>query len=105
MSEKRISRRVTLGVLATTPLWVSALSACGKKTEPDSCTDVSALSDAEKTGRTALQYTDKSPDSARVCTLCTYFQPASDPAQCASCKLIKGPVHPKGFCSGFAAKS
>ena len=105
MSEKTIGRRATLGLLASTPLWVGVLSACGKKTEPDSCTDVSQLNDADKAARSALQYTDKSPEAARVCNVCTYYQPAQDPAQCGSCKLVKGPVHPKGFCSGFAAKS
>ena len=104
MSEKQFSRRVTLSLLATAPLWVNALSACGKKTEPDSCTDVSALNDADKAARAALQYTDRGPDAERTCTACTYFQPAQDPAQCATCKLVKGPVHPKGYCSGFAAK-
>jgi hypothetical protein len=105
MSEKHVSRRATLRLLVVTPLCMSVLAACGKKTEPDSCDDVSGLNEADKAARAALQYTDKSPDVARVCSVCTYYQPAQDPAQCAACKLIKGPIHPKGFCTGFAAKT
>ncbi|MDB4971878.1 MAG: hypothetical protein JWN48_219 [Myxococcaceae bacterium] len=105
VAEDKISRRATLGLLAATPLWASVLSACGKKTEPDSCQDVSALNDADKAARSALQYTDRGPEAQRVCSVCTYYVAPKDPAECGSCKLIKGPVHPKGYCSGFAAKT
>lgn len=105
MSENKISRRVTLGLFVATPLWAGVLSACGKKTEPDSCTDVSTLSDADKTTRSALQYVDKSTDLAKICNVCQFFQPPTDPAACGGCQLIKGPIHPKGSCTGFAAKT
>jgi hypothetical protein len=104
VSEAKISRRVTLSMFATAPLWVGVLSACGKKTEPDSCTDVSALGDAEKSARSALQYVDRAPDAAKVCVVCQFFQAPSDPAQCGGCQIVKGPIHPKGYCTGFAAK-
>jgi hypothetical protein len=82
-----------------------ALTACSKKTEPDSCSDVSSLSDAEKTARSALQYTDSSPQPDKRCQICNLFQPPSDPAQCGSCQIVKGPIHPKGYCTAFVPKA
>ncbi len=104
MQEKELSRRTALGWLAVAPA-MTMLSACGKKTEPDSCQDVSALSDAEKTGRTALQYSDRSQLADKYCSICNFWRAPSDPAQCGSCQLVKGPIHPKGYCTAFAAKS
>ena len=94
-------------MLAVLPILTSAagfLAACGKKTEPDSCSDVMALSDAEKMARTALQYTDRSLQADKHCALCNLYQPSSDPAKCGSCQIVKGPIHPKGYCTAFVAK-
>lgn len=104
MSDRTISRRATLSLFAATPVLAGVLSACGKKTEPDSCMDVTGLSDADKASRSALQYVDRSPDVAKVCNVCQFYQAPADVVQCGGCQLIKGPVHPRGSCSGFAAK-
>lgn len=100
-----LTRRATLKLLLAAPLCASVLSACGKKTEPDSCQDVSALSDADKAGRSALSYTDRAPEKERRCDLCTYWQPPKDAAECGGCQLVKGPIHPHGFCTAFSAKA
>jgi len=105
MPNEQLTRRATLRLLAAVPVAASVLSACGKKTEPDSCQDVGALSEAEKTGRSALQYTDKSPQGDKRCDNCNFWQPPSDPAQCGGCQLVKGPIHPKGYCTAYAAKA
>jgi High potential iron-sulfur protein len=104
MRDAKLSRRHALTVLGAVPV-AAALAACGKKSEPDSCSDVSALSDADKTGRTALQYVDKSTDAAKRCEVCSLYQPAPDAAQCGGCQVVKGPIHPKGYCNAFAAKA
>jgi hypothetical protein len=109
MRDDKLSRRRVLRVLGAVPVILGAaggglLAACGKKTEPDSCTDVMALGDAEKAARSALQYVDKSPQADKRCELCSLFQASSDPATCASCQVVKGPIHPKGYCTAFAAK-
>jgi hypothetical protein len=102
------SRRSALKVLGVFPILTSAagfaLVACGKKTEPDSCSDVNALSDAEKMARSALQYTDRSLQADKRCQLCNLYQPPSDPSQCGGCQIVKGPIHPKGYCTAFVAK-
>ncbi|HEY6880664.1 MAG TPA: high-potential iron-sulfur protein [Polyangiales bacterium] len=102
---KTLNRRETIRLLVVTPLMAAGLSACGKKSEPDSCSDVSALSDGEKSARSALQYTDKSPQADKHCDVCNFYQPAGDPAACGGCQLVKGPIHPKGYCTAFAAKT
>jgi High potential iron-sulfur protein len=101
----RLSRRTTLRLLVATPLMAAGLSACGKKTEPDSCGDLAGLSDGEKTAREALQYKDRSMEKDKRCGGCNFYQAASDPAACGACTLVKGPIHPNGYCTAFAAKT
>jgi hypothetical protein len=112
MRDDKLSRRDALRLLGAVPLVTAAgtaamgvgLAACGKKTEPDSCSDVNALSEPEKMARTALQYVDKSPYPDKRCELCSLYQPAPEPSQCGTCQIVKGPIHPKGHCTGFVAK-
>jgi hypothetical protein len=100
----KLTRRSTLKLMVAVPLCAAVVSACGKKTEPDSCKDTAGLNDADKATRTTLQYTDRSPEKDRRCAACTYWQPNQDVAQCGGCQLVKGPIHPHGFCTAFAAK-
>lgn len=108
MRDDECSRRSALKVLGVIPIFSSAagvaLAACGKKSEPDSCSNVNALSDAEKMARTALQYTDTAPQPDKRCQLCNLYQPSSDPSQCGGCQIVKGPIHPKGYCTAFVVK-
>jgi hypothetical protein len=109
MRDDKVSRRGALRVLGTLPLLGvgagAVLTGCGKKTEPDSCSDVSALNDAEKTARSALQYTDRSPHGDKRCDLCNLYLPASDVSQCGGCQIVKGPIHPKGYCTAYVPKA
>jgi hypothetical protein len=106
--EDKLSRRSALRVLSAVPvlgLGVATLSTgCGKKTEPDSCNDVSGLGEPEKAARSALQYTDRSPHADKRCELCNLYTTSSDPAKCGGCQVVKGPIHPKGYCTAFAPK-
>lgn len=112
MRDDKVSRRSVLRLLGSTPalaaIGASGLSVgiagCGKKTEPDSCSDVGALSEPEKMARSALQYSDKSPFPDKRCQICNLFQAPPSPDQCGSCQIVKGPIHPKGYCTGFVAK-
>ena len=105
MRETRFTRRRVLRALALAPVAAAALSACSKKDAPDSCQDVSGLSDADKSTRTTLQYTDRAPAQDKQCRLCSFYQPAPEPTKCGSCTLVKGPIHPNGYCTAFAAKT
>lgn len=105
MRDKQLTRRTVLRLFAAAPVAATVLSACGKKDVPDSCTDVSGLSESEKTGRSALQYTDKSPHPDKHCDSCNFWQPPSEPSKCGGCQLVRGPIHPKGYCTAYAPKA
>jgi High potential iron-sulfur protein len=107
--DDKCSRRSALKALGVLPILTGAagvaISACGKKTEPDSCMDVGALSEPEKMARSALQYSDNSPQPEKHCKVCNLFQAPADPSQCGTCQIVKGPIHPKGYCTAFVAKA
>lgn len=108
MRDDKVSRRTAVRALGLLPLFgagaAGLLAGCGKKTEPDSCTDLMGVSDAEKAARSALQYADKSPHADKHCELCSLYQPVSDVSKCGGCQIVKGPIHPKGYCTAFVAK-
>jgi hypothetical protein len=81
-------------------------AACSKKEEegPKSCTDTTGLSADEIAARNALAYSDSSPEAGKACNNCQQFVAAPAANQCGTCKVMKGPVHPKGYCKAWAAK-
>lgn len=103
-----VSRRATLQMLIAVPLSAAAfgvaLQGCGKKDKPDSCTDVTGLSEGEKAARGAMQYTDSTPHPDKRCSGCNLYRPAVDPSQCGGCQVLKGPIHPDGHCTSWVAK-
>lgn len=79
-------------------------SACGGG-DGLNCTDVSGLSDAERSARTSLGYVEVSPHAARKnCTNCNFYT-AGPQGQCGECTLVKGPINPNGYCNSWAAKT
>jgi hypothetical protein len=82
-------------------------AACSKKEEegPKSCTDTTGLTPDELAARTALGYVDTSTEAGKLCNTCQQYVAAPDPKSCGSCKVMKGPVHPKGYCKAWAQKS
>jgi hypothetical protein len=101
MSETAVSRRrlFLLGGVAFASLGASA---CSK--EPSSCNDVSGLSEDEAKVRSSLDYVDRSPDATKTCEKCQQWIPPAESGACGGCKLMKGPIHPKGHCKVFVAK-
>lgn len=76
----------------------SALVACKKDL---ACTD-NAPEDMPT--RTSLEYVDKSPNAAKVCSGCQLFKPAA-PDTCGACAVVKGPINPMGFCKSWVQKT
>ena len=106
MSIDRSSRRDFLrgAVAAGSLLPAAMLLGCGKKEL--NCNDdaaVGTLSTADKNTREMLKYVDKSPDAAKRCNNCSQFNDAGASA-CGSCKVLKGPVNPGGYCTSWLAK-
>jgi hypothetical protein len=105
MKKNALSRRallhntVHLAVLGSAPV---LLQAC-KKAE-FSCDDASGLSEEETELRAALKYVDRSPhDTSKACNNCAFYV-AGDKDECGQCTLVKGPIHPLGYCSSWAKK-
>jgi hypothetical protein len=101
--EGHVSRRHLI-LLGASTLTLLAAAACSKK-EPDACTDVSGLTPAEAGVRTTLEYQDHSPFPDKLCDGCIQYIPAPAVDQCGGCKVMKGPIHPKGHCKVWAKKA
>lgn len=94
-----LSRRDFVVALASLP-GLGALACSKAKADSFTCTDVSALSEAEQKRRVDLAYVDKAPDPDRECDRCAQF--LGVPEGCGSCKLLRGPISPGGSCKSFA---
>ncbi len=109
MGDKTQSRRqhlVQLGLGASALAVAPALHACGgkKKEEKLTCTDTTGLSPAEVEQRESAEYTDESPHERKKCDNCNWYKVASPQGSCGGCTLLKGPIHPKGYCTLWAEK-
>jgi hypothetical protein len=102
MSETVVSRR-RLFLLGGSALTLLGAAGCSK--EPSSCNDVSGLSADEAKVRTTLEYVDRSPDLTKTCEKCQQWIAPAESSSCGGCKVLKGPVHPKGHCKVFVAKA
>jgi hypothetical protein len=91
-------------VLGVSALSLLAAAGC-KKGPPVSCSDVSALTPDEINVRNMLAYTDQSPETGKSCSVCQQYNAPPSIDQCGSCKILKGPVHPNGYCKSFLAKT
>jgi hypothetical protein len=111
MRKRTLSRREMLG--GTVPLvrlvhlaavgsMPVLLSAC---TKPEfRCQDVSALGEGDLELRTTLEYRDDSPHGEqKSCSNCAFYV-ASKENTCGLCTLVRGPIHPLGYCNSWAAK-
>jgi hypothetical protein len=80
-------------------------TACGKeKRAALSCTDTSGLAAADAQLRTTLAYVDLSVEPGKSCAQCLQFLPPPVPDTCGACKILKGPINPKGNCKSFVLK-
>ncbi|MEZ4255064.1 MAG: high-potential iron-sulfur protein [Polyangiales bacterium] len=97
-----IKATVSLPVLAGSSAWL--LSGCGESKKELSCTDTSSVSATDLQLRTAQQYADKSPHADKNCANCNFYE-AGAPDACGTCKVIKGPINPAGYCNAYAKKA
>lgn len=106
MRDSKVDRReflknaAMLGAVAT---GASLLAACGKGGGALVCTDVAGLSAADAATRTSLQYVDASADPTKLCSGCMLYI-AGQPNACGGCQVVKGPIHPNGYCASWAKK-
>jgi hypothetical protein len=93
--------RRSLLTASAAALGLVGASGC-KKVGPASCADVSSLTPEERQVRTTLGYVDRTPVPGKPCIKCVQYVPADSSDQCGGCKVMKGPVHPAGYCRVFA---
>ena len=105
MKKNTLSRRtllrntVHLAVIGSAPV---LLQAC-KKAELV-CEEASGLSEKDAELREALEYLDTSPHAeAKNCANCAFYV-AGKRDECGRCTLVKGPIHPLGYCNSWAIK-
>jgi hypothetical protein len=93
----RIERRRLL--LCSTLLGASLAYGCKRS---ETCPPAQ-LNPEDAKMRETLKYTDHSPDASKLCNGCQQYLPNTD-ADCGGCKILKGPIHPAGYCAAFSAK-
>ena len=103
--DEKLSRREILRQSATFGALAAFAAACGKdRPKALSCTDTMSLSAADAQVRVSLAYVDGSIEAGKSCSGCQQFIPAA-PDACGTCKILKGPINPKGYCKSFVAKT
>ncbi len=105
MSEPHFTRRDLLrksAALGAVALGVGA--GCDHKPKEPHCTDETGLTPDEVTARHTLEYAEKSPDPQKMCDNCQQFVPNPTGRGCGTCKVVKGPINPKGHCKSWLAK-
>lgn len=93
-----LRRLVLLSAAAAAPAWLG----CAKKELH--CTRTEGLSAEDVAVRSATAaYVEETPDPTTKCSNCAQFVPAA-PDACGGCKVVKGPIHPDGWCKLWVAK-
>jgi hypothetical protein len=100
MTPPNLTRRRALG-LAALPL----AAALGCRSTPSTCQDLGGLAPEEVQARNALEYREPSADPGRSCGSCLQFVEPDGPFSCGSCRVVRGPIHPKASCRAYAAKA
>jgi len=79
----------------------------GTTTASADCSDLSSLSDAQKTQRESmvksLQYVEETPDPEKNCGNCSLYIKGDYGEGCGGCQLFPGPVAENGYCNSWAA--
>lgn len=103
--DEKLSRREVLQRSAAFGVLAVVGAGCGKE-QPKalSCTDTMSLSSADAQVRVSLAYVDNSVEPGKTCSNCQQFIPAA-PDACGTCKIVKGPINPKGYCKSYVAKT
>ncbi|QRR04218.1 high-potential iron-sulfur protein [Dyadobacter sandarakinus] len=95
---KFLCKTICTGPLIAATFW---LSGCRGKSK-DACSDISGLTESDKTNREAMGYVAISPIPNSTCGNCQLWLPPEDEDACGGCQLFKGPVPEEGFCTYWA---
>lgn len=81
----------------------AAPQSSGQAAKADPCADLTGLTADEKQLRVTFQYVAESPYPDKLCDNCGFWVAPEGGAACGGCKVIKGPIHPKGHCTSWVA--
>lgn len=94
-----VSRRHLLGLIAATPISIGGAHA----QLATACFDPAALPAAQANMRKTLGFKDVSPDPAKHCSVCVFFNGTR--AGCGTCVLLSGgPTSANSVCNSFGRK-
>lgn len=68
------------------------------------CMSTEGLEPAQISVRESLAYVDKTEKPDQDCTNCMHWKPEGDD-ECGGCAIVPGPIHPKGWCTGWVAQT
>jgi hypothetical protein len=77
----------------------------GKEKEELACAKPSALGEAEQHQRKLDNYTEKSPDPVKTCSVCRFFTPGAKGTVCGKCEIFNGPANPQGRCDDWTPRA
>jgi hypothetical protein len=66
------------------------------------CVDSSKMDADQKSIRDSLHYAETSPDPAKTCSGCGFFQPTAN--GCGTCMIFNGFANGKGHCDSWSPK-
>jgi ABC-type transport system involved in cytochrome bd biosynthesis fused ATPase/permease subunit len=95
-------RRLTTCLVVAAASWISVGQ--GKEQKDFVCAKPSALSQAENRQRKLDNYTERSMDPGKTCSVCRFFTAGAGPTTCGKCAVFNGPANPKGKCDDWTAR-
>ncbi len=101
MTDKNFSRRKLLTqslMVATGAAMAPAMAMAADK----ACVDMEHLDSGQKSIRESLNYTNTSPDAAKQCGKCGFFEATA--GGCGNCMIFSGPAAATGHCDSWSAK-
>ncbi len=102
--QDKLSRRDVLQQGAALGAFVVMGTAACNKPAALTCTDTTGLSAPDVQVRTSLAYVDVSTEPGKLCSGCQQFVAPAAAGSCGTCKVVKGPISPNGYCKSFVAK-
>jgi len=62
------------------------------------------VAEAAKAPKAAMKYQDQ-PHDGQDCAGCIQYEPGKSATAMGTCKVVEGPISPKGWCLAFVKKS
>jgi hypothetical protein len=71
----------------------------------DPCSDLTGLNSEAREWRGSNGYVERTPDPAKHCENCEYWEPPRGDAPCGGCTVMAGPIRPGAYCDLWEARA